>query len=170
MTTKEVGKGTGLGLSLSYGIVQAHGGFLMLDEHHKGGAKFVVKIPIGVCPSVRAEKMAPPEEKQANGVGRILLVDDEEQILECTRLLLEGLEFTVKVASNGEQAKNILAGNQYELVVKEQPELADRIIFVTGDTIAPDIQEFFKKVTNQHIKKPFTGQELTNAINTVMKS
>jgi PAS domain S-box-containing protein len=60
-TTKEAGKGTGLGLSLSYGIVQEHGGRMMVDSpvprYYRGklardgavlgpGAMFTVELPV----------------------------------------------------------------------------------------------------------------------------
>ena len=44
-TTKPVGKGTGLGLSISYGIVQDHGGQLMIENHPGGGALVRVELP-----------------------------------------------------------------------------------------------------------------------------
>lgn len=49
-TTKNVGKlagkGTGLGLATCYQIVRSHGGSIALDESHRRGARFVVRLPI----------------------------------------------------------------------------------------------------------------------------
>lgn len=45
-TTKEVGKGTGLGLSICYGIVQEHGGRLLVESEVGKGATFTVEIPM----------------------------------------------------------------------------------------------------------------------------
>lgn len=45
-TTKPVGKGTGLGLSISYGIVKRHGGSLTAHRHVKGGAEFLLRLPL----------------------------------------------------------------------------------------------------------------------------
>ena len=44
-TTKEVGKGTGLGLAIAYGIVQEHGGQILVANHPEGGAMFTVELP-----------------------------------------------------------------------------------------------------------------------------
>lgn len=50
-TTKQIGKGTGLGLAVSYGIIKAHGGAIIVESNadaEKGptGTKFTVKLPL----------------------------------------------------------------------------------------------------------------------------
>ena len=45
-TTKPVGQGTGLGLSISYGIVERHGGKLEVANASKGGAEFMLVLPL----------------------------------------------------------------------------------------------------------------------------
>jgi PAS domain S-box-containing protein len=46
-TTKEVGKGTGLGLSICYGIVRAHQGEIVAENHADGmGCTFTVRLPM----------------------------------------------------------------------------------------------------------------------------
>jgi two-component system NtrC family sensor kinase len=47
-TTKSTGQGTGLGLYICHGIVERHGGTLMLEKSHGKGARFVVKLPVEV--------------------------------------------------------------------------------------------------------------------------
>jgi signal transduction histidine kinase len=45
-TTKEIGKGTGLGLSISQGIVEKHGGKIIVQSDENKGATFIVRFPI----------------------------------------------------------------------------------------------------------------------------
>jgi signal transduction histidine kinase len=45
-TTKPTGQGTGLGLSLSYDIVKAHGGELMVESKEGAGSEFLIQLPI----------------------------------------------------------------------------------------------------------------------------
>jgi len=45
-TTKPTGQGTGLGLSLSYDIVKAHGGKLMVETKQEEGSKFIIQLPL----------------------------------------------------------------------------------------------------------------------------
>ncbi|HKB43700.1 MAG TPA: ATP-binding protein [Chitinophagaceae bacterium] len=45
-TTKPTGQGTGLGLSLSYDIIKAHGGEIIVETNESEGAEFVIQLPI----------------------------------------------------------------------------------------------------------------------------
>jgi signal transduction histidine kinase len=46
-TTKEVGKGTGLGLSVSFGIINKHGGRILVRSEPGQGAEFEIILPVG---------------------------------------------------------------------------------------------------------------------------
>jgi len=49
-TTKPVGKGTGLGLSISYGIVERHGGRMLVGSAPGEGTTFVIELPLEAKP------------------------------------------------------------------------------------------------------------------------
>ncbi len=55
-TTKPAGEGTGLGLSVTYGIIQDHGGDILVTGAKIGGAKFVIKLPLEVARTVELEE------------------------------------------------------------------------------------------------------------------
>ena len=47
-TTKPTGQGTGLGLSLSYDIIKAHGGEIIVEREPKEGAEFIIRLPSSI--------------------------------------------------------------------------------------------------------------------------
>lgn len=48
-TTKAVGEGTGLGLAISYGIVQNHGGEILVQSRKGQGSTFRIRLPMEEC-------------------------------------------------------------------------------------------------------------------------
>jgi PAS domain S-box-containing protein len=100
-TTKEVGKGTGLGLSQVYGMVQQSGGDLVITSRPGEGATVSMYFP-ALVQSGAAE----PAAHAAS--DRVLLVDDEPDLLETTGELFRTLGFEVLSATSGEEALELL--------------------------------------------------------------
>lgn len=101
-TTKPLGKGTGLGLSTVLGIVQNHGGFVDLDSSSQAGSTFKVYLPavpdgIEANPEASAVSQAP-----TTGGELILVVDDERDVRDSIRLILEAKHYRVITATDGE--------------------------------------------------------------------
>jgi DNA-binding response OmpR family regulator len=47
----------------------------------------------------------------------------------------------------------------YEWICREQPALASRFLFVTGDVGAPDLRRLVEQMPDAFLHKPFEGRE-----------
>ncbi len=100
-TTKPIGKGTGLGLSTTYGIIKSHEGLISVDSQPNRGTTFKIHFPMAP-----AEKQSTRSEKPTivHGSGqRVLVVDDEPEILNAMQGLLEYLGYQSEFASSGQE-------------------------------------------------------------------
>ncbi len=102
-TTKPQEKGTGLGLSVSYGIICNAGGTITVESTPGQGSSFHVYIPVA---GESAEIFQPGGYPAAmpQGTERILVVDDEHQIVELTKQMLESLGYQVTPRTNSIEA------------------------------------------------------------------
>jgi PAS domain S-box-containing protein len=103
-TTKK--SGSGLGLATSYSIVKAHRGEIAVASRLGAGTTFTVRIP--------ASRAAPPVSPAAatgvvGGRGRILVMDDEEQVRDAYREVLMLLGYRVDLARDGREAIELFA-------------------------------------------------------------
>lgn len=105
-TTKEVGKGTGLGLASTYGIVKAHGGHIQCYSEPGQGATFKIYWPVSDQQGLLFDSPVALDMPQG-GSETILIVDDEPEILELTRELLESFGYQVLTAQTGEQVLEV---------------------------------------------------------------
>jgi len=104
-TTKSVGKGTGLGLAMVYGTVRSFNGLIDVSSELGKGTTFKLYLPLaeGALPDAGKLPEAP------RGSGGILLVDDEPQVRDLGKFLLEDLGYRVYLAENGVQALEVYA-------------------------------------------------------------
>ncbi|MBI4539538.1 MAG: response regulator [Gemmatimonadetes bacterium] len=184
-TTKPAGEGTGLGLSIATGIVREHGGRLGVEDNEWEGATFSFTLPVdtGAPETVapRDIRVGPPGEP-VRGPMRVLVVDDEAPVREFMRAVLERLGHDVADVGSGSEALDVLARGEFDAVIcdlrmpgldgseletrlREQgAEVADRIIFATGDTARGDVLRFLDGLGRPYLLKPFTAQELERAL------
>ena len=100
-TTKKPGEGTGLGLSMVHGAVLGNGGAILVDSQPGKGSTFDVYLPsLEEEEEMGAGELMPP----ACGTERILLVDDEEDLVFMESQLLEGLGYTVTAETSSTAA------------------------------------------------------------------
>ena len=118
-TTKEVGKGTGLGLSMVYGFVRQSGGHIAIESAPGAGTTVALYLPKATQkPDAEVEgiqtQAIPP------GSERILVVEDNEDILEVTSAMLTTFGYRVVCARNGAEAVQMLeSGQEFELLFSD---------------------------------------------------
>ncbi|MET0320470.1 MAG: ATP-binding protein [Duganella sp.] len=100
-TTKEVGKGSGLGLSQVYGLMQQAGGDLAIAS----------TVGAGTCITLRFPAAPPSDEEQvaaADAAEKVLIVDDQPDVLDMATHLFDSLGYQVLAANNGQEALDTL--------------------------------------------------------------
>jgi DNA-binding response OmpR family regulator len=119
---------------------------------------------------------------------RILVVDDDENILNLERTILEQKGFDVTSAGGGADALRVLAGATFDLVlldvmmpevdgftvcrkIKDDPRLKDiPVIFLTAKGGGDALAEGFESGAVMYINKPFTANKLLTIVNTMLES
>ncbi len=183
-TTKEPGRGTGLGLSVVHGIVTQCGGDISVRSEPGRGTSFDVCLPLAdrATPSVETGQSEVP----SGGTERILLVDDEEQIVAVTTSLLEGLGYHISGCASAPEALALFRRDpaHYDLVITDQTmprmtgyELARSIIAIradmpvilaTGHSEILSEQEVRAAGIREFIMKPVTRKTLAAVIRRVL--
>jgi PAS domain S-box-containing protein len=188
-TTKAAGFGTGLGLSVSRSIVREHGGELMLevsDTRAEPGASFRLSLPIsGEAPAPSAP--VPLDTAAGDLQARVLVVDDEAEIADLMRSVLEGAGYDVATAESGAVALELLAEARFDAIVSDVrmpdidgaalwrtvherwPSLARRMLFVTGDTLSLQARQVLETSGCPSLDKPFANPDLLAAVRRVIE-
>jgi len=110
-TTKEIGKGTGLGLSQAHGFVTQSGGDVVLDTAPGKGTTLSLYLPAGVesaSDTPQQAGKAEPAQQHATERFRVLVVDDEPDVLEMTVELFRNLGYEALQARSGREALEVL--------------------------------------------------------------
>ena len=99
-TTKDVGRGTGLGLSQVYGFITQSSGEVQLASEPGQGTTITIHLPI-----VEGSGQRAPRDP---GVERVLVVEDEPELLNLAASLFRSIGYDVLTANNGADAARIL--------------------------------------------------------------
>jgi len=178
-TTKGMGRGTGLGLATVYGIVKAHGGFINIYSEKGHGATFNIYLPA-------SEKKVEKEKKSSGqllkGKEAILLVDDEEVVLNVSRMILEALGYKVFMARSGQEAIEVYKAkkeeidlvildmimpgmggeNTFDLLKTINPNL--KVILSSGYSLNGEATRIMEQGCQAFIQKPFSAKDLSQKI------
>jgi CheY-like chemotaxis protein len=117
---------------------------------------------------------------------RVLVIDDEEAILQMVREVLTRRGYEVDIARDGEtglerldkaaydvmlcdwKMPGINGQEVYERLQTRHSELADRVIFITGDVVNEHAQEFLTRHNKLCLAKPFSLADFREAIGKVL--
>jgi signal transduction histidine kinase len=114
-TTKATGKGTGLGLSQVYGFASQSGGEVRIDSSPGAGTTVTLLLPCSGAGGVRREPDSHAGIEQ-HRTGRILLVEDNEEVGEFAESLLGELGHKVVRVRSGEAALEAALDSPYDAV------------------------------------------------------
>ncbi len=121
-TTKDIGKGSGLGLAQVYGFATQSGGTVRINSEVGRGTSIEMYLPKSQSPPSREHRLInlnrarPPR----NSVGRILLVEDDDEVAALVNEMLKQLGYEVTRAATGAAALGALAdGRAVDLIFSD---------------------------------------------------
>jgi PAS domain S-box-containing protein len=182
-TSKGVGKGSGLGLPICRNLVAEFGGEIGIESAVGEGTRVTVRLPRVPCHAAAPPPTKVSEAPAAIDVrGRLLVVDDEPAIRAAMKRLL-GRAHEVVTAASGAEARSILEQDtSFDVILCDlmmpdmtgmelhawltvrDPNLAAKIVFVTGGAFTPRSSEYVARSGNARIEKPFDAAALRTLV------
>jgi CheY-like chemotaxis protein len=186
-TTKATGIGTGLGLATVYGIVKQNLGFINFYSEPGLGSTFKIYLPRhqGRQPPVKIDTL--PEE-QPRGHETILLVEDQPELLDLNKAMLEMLGYRVLAAGSPDEALSQAKKNagKIHLLMTDvvMPEMNGLVLSQRLQSLYPDLKRLFMSGYTANviahngvldegvcfIQKPFTITALAKEVRTALEN
>ncbi len=171
--------GSGLGLAMAYSIVKRHGGEIRVQSEPGRGTTFTLTFPAATPAS--AASPPPPETSGPRRPARVLVVDDDPQVLGTLADLLRSLGHEVTAVGTGREALAAHAPGRFDVVLTNVGmagmngwQLAERLrrtdpqvalLFITGWGLREEDQARLATLAVQRcLFKPVRPAELDAAI------
>jgi PAS domain S-box-containing protein len=171
--------GLGVGLTIANRLVQLHGGSI---EAHSGGpgrgSEFVVRLPLVLTPMPTQTEQREPSFRVAGIRLRVLVVDDNADLVEMLKLAVEGMGHEVRTALDGQSAISTALAYRPDVVLldlglpivngldvarelRRHREIADmRLVALTGWGQEVDRRHTSEVGFDYHLTKPTAPEEL----------
>lgn len=170
------GESSGLSLWMCRSLVAGHGGEI---SAHSGTRGKTIRV---VLPAYTgAEDSVEGDEDVSLQVGRVLVIDDDEQVAHSLDILFEGSDLVI--LSSGKDAYERVAGGEdfdwifcdlmmpdmsgmefYERVRKLGTGIEERIVFMTGGAFTRRARQFIEQVPNACLSKPFLPRTVARVL------
>lgn len=186
-TTKTHGKG--LGLSVAHSVVKKHGGHIEVESEIGKGTVFRIYLPAANNKKIETKTMEQVETPASTKALRILLMDDEEDILEVISEMLKQAGYEVDCSKEGRETiekykRAIKEGKPFDIVImdlivregmsgkeamKELLEIDPNVkaIVSSGYSNDPVMAEYGRFGFSGVLPKPYSMKELIDAVNKI---
>ena len=169
--------GSGLGLAAVYGITKQHGGYITVESAPGEGTTFAIYLPAAEA-RPPAAVVAAQGLQQRGGTETVLLVDDEQDVRELMRDILEAHGYRVVEAGDPEAALALSAqsAEPIDLILADVqmpgmsgPVLVERIaairpgvkaLYVSGYSAEMLSRQGVLEADIAFVEKPFTVMSL----------
>lgn len=182
-TTKAHEGGMGLGLSACKRVAEEHGGRLEVHHLPDRGTRFELVLPLDTgLKAMEPRRESRPTSEAPLKRSRLLIVDDDAMVLSALsrRLrrrydvvtVLGGVEALARLAEDPSfdsivcdlMMPEVDGKSFYDAIAKDHPELADRIVFMSGGAFTPRLRKFASAVPNPVLQKPVSREDLESML------
>jgi PAS domain S-box-containing protein len=192
-TTRAVGDGMGLGLSVCRTIVEGFGGTIDATRSDGSGTTMTIVLPIHPEREAANEQATNGSTAHANGTGahatsrkRVLIIDDEPLLRDTLTRVLSGEHDITTAISGADALAKLDAGSfdailcdvmmpgmngleVYRRVAADHPGMEKRMVFITGGTFSPEIDDMLAATHNRLLTKPFQIGDVIAAVEQIAR-
>jgi PAS domain S-box-containing protein len=186
-TTKS--QGTGLGLTMSYTTIKRHDGHITVSSEMNKGTTFRIYLP---ATEEVPEKQTDKKKQAITGEGKILVMDDEEDLRKVARRMLLEIGYEVECARDGTEAlerydEAMKSGHPFDAVIMDLTipggmggkETINKLLEIDSEAIAvvssgysndPIMSNYEKYGFCGVVTKPYRIEDISWVIRTVLKT